>query len=224
MSAGTDGALHTILKSLGDPRRGAESRTCIDHRDSSRGARRRLCGPFCKKTTIRVASPPHSVGQRVLAQLSGTIAVCDSASTNKLMITNLDNTVPDDEFVLSIYCLQHKNGTSVEVTTKLFDLLGHTYCIEGLFKRGDFADDLMKEARVVFERDLLVGNMESTSPEQPGDASYARSLLELCFVCGGSDGLWPVEDGTPSKRHLLANDFLQFSAHQGKDFLIAREI
>ena len=57
-----------------------------------------------------------------------------------------------------------KNGTSVEVTTKLVDLLGQTYCIEGLFKRGDFADDLMTEARVIFERDLVVGNVESTSP------------------------------------------------------------
>ena len=82
----------------------------------------------------------------------------------------------------------------------------------------------MKEARAVFERDLLVGNMESTSPEQPGDASYARSLLEMCFVCGGNDGLWPVEDGTPSKRHLLANEFLQLPAHPVKDFLIARGI
>ncbi len=140
---------------------------------------------------------PHSLGQWIPAKLSGTITVCDSASTNKLLIKNLNSTVPHDEFVLSIYCLQHKSGTSVEVTTKLFDLLGQAYCIEGLFKRGDFADDLMTEVRVIFERDLPVGNMESTPPEQPGDASYARSLLEMCFVCGGNDGLWPVEDGTP---------------------------
>ncbi len=76
----------------------------------------------------------------------------------------------------------------------------------------------MTEVRVIFERDLLVGNMESTSPEQPGDASYARSLLEMCFVCGGSDGLWPVEDGTPSKRHLLANEFLQFARAPWRGF------
>ena len=148
---------------------------------------------------------PRSLGQRIPAGLSGTITVCDSAPTNKLLASYLSNTVPDDEFVLSIYCLQHKGGTSVEVTTKLFDLLGQTYCIEGLFKRGDFADDLMTEVRVIFERGLLVGNMESTSPEQPGDASYARSLLEMCFMCGENNGLWPVEDGTPSKHHLLAN-------------------
>ena len=110
------------------------------------------------------------------------------------------------------------------MTTKVFDLLGQAYCIEGLFKRGDFADDLMTEVRANSARDLFVGNVDGTSPEQPGDLSYARSLLEMCFVCGGNDGLWPVEDGTPSKRHLLANDFLQFSAHPGKDFLIAREI
>ena len=84
--------------------------------------------------------------------------------------------------------------------------------------RGDFADDSMKEVRVIFERDLLVGDMESTSPEQPGDASYARSLLEMCFVCGGNDGLWPVEDGTPSKCHLVANDFLQFLRAPWKGF------
>ena len=110
------------------------------------------------------------------------------------------------------------------MTTKVFDLLGQAYCIEGLFKRGDFADDLMTEVRANSARDLFVGNVDGTSPEQPGDLSYARSLLEMCFVCGGNDGLWPVEDGTPSERHLLANEFLQFSAHPGKEFLIAREI
>ncbi len=68
----------------------------------------------------------------------------------------------------------------------------------------------MTEARAIVARGLFVGNVESTSPEQPGDASYARSLLDMCFVCGGNDGLWPVEDGTPSKRHLLANELLQF--------------
>ncbi len=156
--------------------------------------------------------------------LSGAITMCDSASTNKLLTTYLNNTAPDDEFVLSIDCLHHKSGTSVEVTTRLFDLLGQTYCTEALSKRGDFADDLMTEVRASFGRGLFVGNVESTSPEQPGDASYARSLLEMCFVCGGNDGIWPVEDGTPSKRHLLANEFLQFSAHPGEDFLIAQEI
>ena len=125
---------------------------------------------------------PHSLGQRIPAKLSGTITVCDYASTNKLVITNLDNIVPDDEFVLSIGCIQHTNGTSVEVTTKLFDLFCQTYCSEGLFKRGDFADDLMTEARAICARGLFVGNAESTSPEQPGDASYARSLLEMCLV------------------------------------------
>ncbi len=82
---------------------------------------------------------PHSLGQRIPARLSGTTTVCDSASTNKLLVSYLNITFPDDEFVLSIYCLQHNNGTSVEVTTKVFDLLGQTYCIEGLLKRGDFA-------------------------------------------------------------------------------------
>ena len=124
------------------------------------------------------------------------------------MVTNLNITVPDVEFVLSIYCLRHNCGTSVEVTTKVFDLLGQTYCIEGLLKRGDFADNLMTEVRAIVARDLFVGNAESTSPEQPGDASYARSLLEMCFVCGGNDGLWPVEDGTPSKPSSLGQRVL----------------
>ena len=78
MSAGTGGALQTILKSCGDPWRRAESRTCIDHRDSSRGARRRLCGPFCKKTTIRVAWPPflRTVNSRKAKRYDYGVRLC----------------------------------------------------------------------------------------------------------------------------------------------------
>lgn len=147
------------------------------------------------------------VGHKIEARYHGTITSHDSHSVNKALQRRCREQLPNSDFILSLFCIQHPTGTAVEHVTDFLDLLQGPYCSAKVFSDGTFFEEFRGHVRAIIARDLVVVRTSESECVSDADACFARTLLELCYV---RYGLWPVDDEHSTARQQVAGEFLTF--------------
>ena len=97
------------------------------------------------------------------ADLSCLVLNIDAVGSKKKAIKHLATTLPEDELLLWIKCLQHSFALIIFAIVLQLSIVGHLYCAARILRRGDDLSQIEKALTAIILQELDV--VEAPAPE-----------------------------------------------------------
>ena len=142
----------------------------------------------------------------IAAKFKATLCTSDAHAANLRLLRYLEQTLPDDHYMLATLCVQHRTGNVVEQLFKLFGTLGANFSVSKTLNKKNLLESIRKKVRDRVSSSLQV--VTQTPPacfeEWRSAKDSARRLVRLCCQF--------EEEGPASagSRKAAFEDLLQF--------------